>query len=163
MIDFMLSSAEEDLLAGKIPTASKEPPPVELPMPVQQQQQQQQQQSQDTSAFWTFAYWQKYFNVDTKDVTTRMLSSLWPLTSFSTVSADLYGPFWIPTTVIFCLFATSSLAESIARTWAGKEMNVFDITVLSYASITVYSYVIALPALIYFIGRYFKSEHVFCN
>ena len=62
----MLSSAEEDLLAGKIPAPQKQPatiaPIQELPLPVQQQQ------PSPAAGFWRMEYWQHYFNVDTKDV-----------------------------------------------------------------------------------------------
>lgn len=63
----MLSSAEEDLLAGKIssgPAKPNEAPVPLLPPPVQQAQPTQ----TNTSAFWTMEYWKQYFNVDSKDV-----------------------------------------------------------------------------------------------
>jgi hypothetical protein len=66
----MLSSAEEDLLAGKIPAPQKElatiAPIQELPLPVVQQQ-----QANPSAGFWRIEYWQHYFNVDTKDVTRK--------------------------------------------------------------------------------------------
>jgi hypothetical protein len=92
-----------------------------------------------------------------------MLLAIWPTSSFSAHIAgnpDFYGPFWIPTTVIFCLFATSTMAESISKKWSGQEFTSFDITLLSYAAATVYSYVIALPSLIFFTSKYFKNEQV---
>jgi hypothetical protein len=73
---------------------------------------------------------------------------------------DLYGPFWVPTTVIFCLFAGSTIAESIAQTWSGKKYNAMDIKSLSFAAGTVYSYVLALPAIIYFTAKYYKANSI---
>jgi hypothetical protein len=66
----MLSSAEEDLLAGKIPAvnnATIQPlqDPI-LPLPVQQSAVPAGPQGQ--GPIWSFEYWKSYFNVDTKDV-----------------------------------------------------------------------------------------------
>ncbi len=52
----------------------------------------------------------------------RVLGALLPTTSFMDIiggNPDFYGPFWVPTTVIFVLFATSTVAESIAKVWSG--------------------------------------------
>lgn len=73
---------------------------------------------------------------------------------------DFYGPFWIPTTVIFCLFATSTIAESIALKWSGKTIDSFDITVLTFAALIVYSYVAALPFILYLVSKYYKVTTV---
>jgi hypothetical protein len=65
--NFMLSAAEEDLLAGKIPQPQREPPRAtfeeRLPPPVQQRT-----APASSAGFWTLDYWKVYFNVDTKDV-----------------------------------------------------------------------------------------------
>ncbi len=50
----------------------------------------------------------------------RCYSTLLPtsssyLSTHLTPAADLYGPFWTLTTLIFCLFVFSSLASSLAR------------------------------------------------
>ncbi|KAJ7035941.1 hypothetical protein C8F04DRAFT_1097158 [Mycena alexandri] len=62
-------------------------------------------------------YYQSYFDVDTKTVLRRCYSTLLPSSSdyLSTHlnPADLYGPFWTLTTLIFTLFLSSSLAASI--------------------------------------------------
>lgn len=135
--NFMLSSAEEELITGKLNP--------ELPLPVTQSQPQQSQ------AFWTLAYWQQYFNINTTDLTDRMLGTV-STKSFSTIlnsNPDLYGPFWIPTTVIFLLFASSTVATSISS-------NRIDISILTFAAIIVYSYLAIMSGLIYAIARYHK-------
>ena len=68
---FMLSSAEEDLLAGKIsvgPPSNLQAPL--LPAPVQQPT------APPNNPFWTFEFWKNYFNVDTKDVFSRSFQFL---------------------------------------------------------------------------------------
>lgn len=96
--NFMLSSAEEDLIAGKIPTAQPAADKVKvsqgqplLPLPVQVP-------TTQTAAFWTLAYWAHYFRVDTNDVLYRISSTLLPQINYQDVigdNPDLYGPFWV--------------------------------------------------------------------
>ncbi|KAI8925930.1 hypothetical protein BC831DRAFT_458868 [Entophlyctis helioformis] len=187
--DFVLSSAEADLIAGKVSspaTKSKAgaaggagsgagadnfgfsaaaPTSAAGAQQSQQQQQQQQQQGQQaspTGAFWALEYWAHYFRVDSNDVGNRILSSLMPTKSFvDTIgdNPDFYGPFWIPTTVIFALFATSTMAESIAKAWSNKPYT-YDMTLLTYASGTVYTYVVLLPAIVWGIAKYYKIESI---
>jgi hypothetical protein len=56
----------------------------------------------------------KYFNVTTADVRSRLLYSLVPFNSkfydISEQTPDLYGPFWIYTTLIFIIAAAGSLS-----------------------------------------------------
>jgi hypothetical protein len=64
----MLSSAEEDLLAGKISSVggNLQASSSLLPAPVQQPT-----AAPPNNPFWTFEFWKNYFNVDTKDVFSR--------------------------------------------------------------------------------------------
>ena len=59
----------------------------------------------------------KYFNVTTVDVRSRLLYSLIPFNpkfyDISENTPDLYGPFWIYTTLIFIIAAAGSLAKYI--------------------------------------------------
>ncbi|KAI8893389.1 hypothetical protein BC833DRAFT_531829 [Globomyces pollinis-pini] len=158
----MLSTAEEDLIAGKINNNPINNNTINnntiitntLPAPVTQQT--------PTVAFWTVSYWSHYFQIDTNMVTDRMLAAIVPTKQFHTVLAnnpDFYGPFWIPTTVIFVLFAASTVAESIANKFS-KTQYTFDITLLSSASVTVYSFVTLLPAILFAIAKWYKINQI---
>jgi hypothetical protein len=65
----------------------------------------------------------KYFNVNAKDVSSRLLYSLIPFNpkfyDISVNSPDLYGPFWIYTTLIFIIAAAGSISgflqDNLAR------------------------------------------------
>ena len=154
--NFMLSNAEQELLDGKISSPPLNAPPLDLPPPVQQ--------GSSGKGFWNIEYWIQYFDVDTTDVTKRMLASLNPLVDFNNLlsgNPDLYGPFWVPTTVIFVLFATSTFAESLIKLANDDPNYKIDITMLSFAAGTVYAYISILPAILYFAGKYYKAEHVF--
>lgn len=74
--------------------------------------------------------------------------------------ADLYGPFWTLTTLIFCLFVFSSLAASIAAylsdpdTASPTDPIVYDFGLLSVAVGIVYIYGLAFPVLLWLGLRY---------
>lgn len=60
-------------------------------------------------------FWHKWFNVTTIDVTKRITSSLLfftpTLVNVIGKNPDLYGPFWIYTTLIFMLAGSGNLAS----------------------------------------------------
>lgn len=69
--------------------------------------------------------------------------------------ADLYGPFWTLTTLIFTLFLSSSLAASISvyLSAPGTEYD-YNFHLLSIAVTLVYAYGLALPVLLWLALRY---------
>ncbi|KAH8106229.1 Yip1-domain-containing protein [Cristinia sonorae] len=117
------------------------------------------------SGFWTIEYYQPYFDVDTKTVLRRCYSTLLPtsrnyLSTTLTPSADLYGPFWTLTTLIFSLFVFSSLAASIAAYMSDPEASSptdpieYNFTLLSTAAGIVYAYGLGVPVLLWLGLRY---------
>ncbi|KAK7695668.1 hypothetical protein QCA50_000304 [Cerrena zonata] len=115
--------------------------------------------------FWSVEYYQPYFDVDTKIVLKRCYSTLLPtsssyLSTHLTPQADLYGPFWTLTTLIFALFVSSSLASSIAVYLSDPEASSptdpieYDFGLLSVAVGIIYSYGLALPVLLWLGLRY---------
>ncbi|KIJ28533.1 hypothetical protein M422DRAFT_214747 [Sphaerobolus stellatus SS14] len=103
----------------------------------------------NASGFWTIEYYQKYFDVDTKTVLTRCLTTLLPtlpsyLTAHINPAPDLYGPFWTLTTLIFSLFVFSSLASSIVSYLSASPIT-YDFQLLSVAVGLVYIYGIGVP------------------
>ncbi|XP_038837008.1 protein YIPF1-like isoform X2 [Salvelinus namaycush] len=69
-----------------------------------------------TSGFWTFEYYQSFFNVDTMQVLDRVKGSVMPLPGRNFIkhtlqsSPDLYGPFWICVTLVFSLAISGNLS-----------------------------------------------------
>lgn len=111
-----------------------------------------------SSSFWSLDYYQSYFDIDTKTVLSRCLTTLYPLhpsyTSAHLVpSPDLYGPFWTLTTLIFTLFITSSLASSIVAYLSSQEVD-YDFALLSTAVGLVYAYGMGVPVLLWGVLRY---------
>jgi protein YIPF1/2 len=135
--------------------------------------------SQSKGGFWTVEYYQPYFDVDTQTVCNplvtfqsaitlilrtsqvlrRCYATLLP-TSTSYLSthlnpADLYGPFWTLTTLIFTLFLSSSLAASISAYLSapGSQYD-YNFQLLSIAVSLVYAYGLAIPVLLWLALRY---------
>lgn len=69
---------------------------------------------------------------------------------------DLYGPFWVPTTLIFSLFLSSSLSSSIQAYLAGHVYD-YDFAALSVAVSVVYTYALAVPIGLWAVMRYWAK------
>ncbi|KAJ2746292.1 hypothetical protein GGI20_001493 [Coemansia sp. BCRC 34301] len=109
---------------------------------------------------WHTEYWAQFFNVDSRDVVQRSFLAVVPKDSFLDVynaNPDLWGTFWIPTSVIFAMFVTASLSQSIAVALAGHKRE-YDFTMLSFAVFTIYTYVLAIGAFVYLATKYFGSQ-----
>ncbi|XP_067273746.1 protein YIPF1-like [Pseudorasbora parva] len=68
-----------------------------------------------TGGFWTFEYYQSFFNIDTVQVLDRIKGSVMPLPGRNFVkhhirsNPDLYGPFWICVTLVFSVAISGNL------------------------------------------------------
>ncbi|KZT12966.1 Yip1 domain family protein [Laetiporus sulphureus 93-53] len=119
--------------------------------------------SSGRSGFWTLEAYQHHFDVDTKTVLQRCYMTMFPpaapsyLSTYLSPSADLYGPFWTLTTLIFSLFVCSSLASAIAAWLSNPDAAAsiaYDFGLIFTATALVYAYGIALPVLLWFALRY---------
>ncbi|RCH77543.1 hypothetical protein CU098_005315, partial [Rhizopus stolonifer] len=100
-------------------------------------------QSNVGKPIWSVEYYAQFFDVNTSQVIERCLKSMYPVGDFAhdtlNNNPDLYGPFWIATSVVFSVFVCSSLAGSLAAYMSGKPY-VYDFTLLSFAVVVVYIY-----------------------
>lgn len=81
---------------------------------------------------WTLSFYAQFFDVDTNSVLSRCWAALYPRANFLDVlegNPDLYGPFWIATTVVFILFLGGTISQYLSRT--GSEHFAYDFTLLS--------------------------------
>ncbi|XP_012291709.1 protein YIPF2 [Aotus nancymaae] len=82
---------------------------------------QEKQHQQQQPGFWTFSYYQSFFDVDTSQVLDRIKGSLLPRPGHNFVRhylrnrPDLYGPFWICATLAFVLAVTGNLTLVLAQ------------------------------------------------
>lgn len=103
-----------------------------------------------TSSFWTFSYYQQFFDVDTVQVRQRLLWSMIPnpnksyLQNYIRPNPDLYGPFWTCVTLIFCIAIAGNMANYLQM---GTETYVwkYDFHKVSFAASVIFSYVIIVP------------------
>ncbi|KAI8882411.1 Yip1-domain-containing protein [Backusella circina FSU 941] len=110
---------------------------------------------------WSLDYYSRFFDVDTSQVIERCLKSMYPVGDFAADTLnnqpDLYGPFWISTTVVFSVFVCSSLAGSLAAYIAGQP-HVYDFRTLSVAVFVIYMYGFFCPAAVWASTKYFGCQ-----
>ncbi|KAK0787251.1 hypothetical protein LTR75_012953 [Friedmanniomyces endolithicus] len=79
-------------------------------------------QSSSRRYLWSLAFYQQFFDVDTSAILLRCRAALFPGQNFLDVldgNPDLYGPFWIATTVVFILFMTGTISAYLAQQGKG--------------------------------------------
>lgn len=148
-IDLMSSSSSN--LQTTIPHMDYKDPPREftssdVPIPHLDDPNQQQL----VKSFWTLEYYQRFFDVNTKDVTDRILSSIIPsgdnsLKNDIKLRPDLYGPFWISVTLVFTIAISGNIANYLQH---GVEVNYhwkYDFHLVSYAATTILIYISVVP------------------
>lgn len=72
---------------------------------------------QSKKYLWSISFYAQFFDVDTNDVLKRCGAAVFPRSNFLDVldgNPDLYGPFWIATTVVVILFLTGTMSKSLA-------------------------------------------------
>ncbi|XP_050402638.1 protein YIPF1 isoform X2 [Patella vulgata] len=107
-----------------------------------------------TSSFWTFEYYQQYFDVDSKQVLHRIAGSMIPLpgrnylVSHIRPNPDLYGPFWICMTLVFTIAISGNLANYLQSASTQYEWK-YDFHKVSYAATAIFSYWWLIPLALY--------------
>lgn len=106
------------------------------------------------------AYFRQFFRVTEAEVIARLRLSLRPFKSdffeISRSNPDLYGPFWILTTIVFLLSSMGNLARYF-NNWEKSEF-IFKLSLVRYAVIIVYGLGIGFPILLSLILRLFESH-----
>eukprot|EP01137_Pigoraptor_chileana_P034864 Opistho-2@28053 len=107
---------------------------------------------------WSIDYYRKYFDVGSAQVGRRILKSVWPfhrdfLDSISS-SPDMYGPFWIATTLIFAAAMTGNLSSYLASFRLGTEDWRYDFSKVTFAASAIYGYATLVPVVVWAILRY---------
>lgn len=102
--------------------------------------------------FFSFAFYQQYFDVDTEQVTKRLVNSAIPthknfITEFVQPIPDLYGPFWVCCTLVFSIGIFSNIAQYIENKGGAGEYG-SDFRMVTGASSLIASYVLIVPFII---------------
>ena len=108
---------------------------------------------------WNTAFWTRYFEVDTKDILMRIFTSLWPVSKkfLDDVKGnpDLWGPFWICTTLVFFMTWTGNLASYINSYIAGTgDTWNPDVQKLPWGAMSVFGYWLVIPLIFWGIFKY---------
>ncbi|PVV04400.1 hypothetical protein BB560_001101 [Smittium megazygosporum] len=117
-------------------------------------------ESLSSNSIWELNFWAQYFNIDTNQVFRRCYLSLTFDKDFlEDISVnyngpDLWGPFWIPTTVVYSIFVTTILSLSIAVAFGSEVKTDFSFLTLSSALSIVYLYVFLVPIAVGFGMKY---------
>ena len=104
---------------------------------------------------------QKYFDIDTEEIKERLISSLIPLNSrfYNLIEKkpDLYGPFWIYTTLIFVISASGSMTKYLQGITNEDYFQQF----IPKAAYIIYGIGFCLPIIIFVIMYFFGSNTPF--
>jgi hypothetical protein len=117
------------------------------------------QQNSSKRLLWSISFYQQFFDVDTNQILARCRAALYPRQNFLDVlegNPDLYGPFWIATTVVVILFLTGTINQYLAST--GKEHFAYDFRLLSGAAGLIYGYTLFIPLGLWGVLKWFGSE-----
>ncbi|XP_026064374.1 protein YIPF1-like [Carassius auratus] len=104
-----------------------------------------------TGGFWTFEYYQSFFNVDTMQVLDRIKGSVMPLPGRNFVkhhirnNPDLYGPFWICVTLVFSVAISGDLYTFLIKMGDPEFHYRPQFNKVSIAAVTVFLYAWLVP------------------
>lgn len=99
-------------------------------------------------------YYRKFFNVETVEVVSRIQRSLFPikgdfLDSIHT-NPDLYGPFWVVTTLVFLISVCGNVSGKISSYMSAAELNTAsEFEKISVATSVLYTYHTLGPLLVW--------------
>ncbi|XP_041805367.1 protein YIPF1 [Chelmon rostratus] len=101
--------------------------------------------------FWTFEYYQRFFDIETHHVKERILGSMvpWPGKNFINVylrrNPDLYGPFWICTTLVFAIAISGNLSNFLVHLGKPHYKYTPEFRKVTIAATAIFSYAWLVP------------------
>eukprot|EP01088_Endostelium_zonatum_P005931 TRINITY_DN1794_c0_g1_i1.p1 TRINITY_DN1794_c0_g1~~TRINITY_DN1794_c0_g1_i1.p1 ORF type:complete len:332 (-),score=46.13 TRINITY_DN1794_c0_g1_i1:56-1051(-) len=105
---------------------------------------------------WQIQFYGRWFDVDTKDVFLRMSRSLVPYSFHffraTSKNPDLYGPFWIATTLIFFL----TICSHFSRYISDRESYAYNFSQIGEGAIILYLYLLLPPLALTLVFTYFS-------
>ncbi|GJN67181.1 hypothetical protein PLIIFM63780_004623 [Purpureocillium lilacinum] len=148
-LEFHNSNFHDNAPGGRKGAPSSLPPPVTAPS----------SSSSSKRFLWSMSFYAQFFDVDTSAVLSRCWAALYPRANFLDVlegNPDLYGPFWIATTVVLILFLGGTISQYLSTT--GGTPFAYDFRLLSGAAGLIYGYTLFIPVALFLALRYFGSE-----
>lgn len=112
---------------------------------------------------WSLSFYSQFFDVDTTTVLHRCRTALIPFLPntppfLDTLDGnpDLYGPFWIATTVVVILFLTGTISQKLDQ--ENKAHFAYDFKLLSGAAGLIYGYTLFVPLGLWAALRWFGAQ-----
>lgn len=112
---------------------------------------------------WSLSFYAQFFDVDTSTVLYRcrrailpFLPNQQPFLDTLDGNPDLYGPFWIATTVVVILFLTGTISHKLAS--EGRKHFEYDFRLLGGAAGLVYGYTAFVPLGLWAALRWFGAQ-----
>jgi len=119
----------------------------------------QPKQTPSSAHFWSLAYYQHLFDVDTNQVVERVVRSMLPFkfsfVQYTSTNPDFYGPFWIATTLIFMLAITGNLANYLTSDLPSGEWY-YNFNKVTWGALTIYGYTIVIPFIMWLVFKWMK-------
>lgn len=109
------------------------------------------EQSSKKTPFWSLGFFQNLFDVDTDQVLNRLYGALVPfpksfLQHHVNGKPDLYGPFWICTTLVFSIAISGNLANYLQAGAANENYHwKYDFHAVTLSATAIYSYAWIVP------------------
>lgn len=126
------------------------------------------EQFQTKSGLFSFDFYQSLFDVDTDTVCTRLRSAIIPKKNYNFIESvlrarrragpDMYGPFWICTTLVFSTAICGNLANFIANTGDPSYEYSPEFEKVSLVASSVFGYAYFFPVILYFLIKYKVSN-----
>ncbi|XP_008275397.1 protein YIPF1 [Stegastes partitus] len=104
-----------------------------------------------SAPFWTFEYYQKFFDIETHHVKERIFGSVlpWPGRNFIHVylrrNPDLYGPFWICTTFVFAVAISGNISSFLVHSGKPGYKYTPEFQKVTIAATAIFSYAWFVP------------------
>ncbi|XP_026168902.1 protein YIPF1 [Mastacembelus armatus] len=104
-----------------------------------------------SAPFWTFEYYQRFFDIETHHVKERIIGSVlpWPGKNFIHVylrrNPDLYGPFWICTTFVFAVAISGNISNFLVHSGKPNYKYTPDFGKVTIAATAIFSYAWLVP------------------
>ncbi|XP_074543917.1 protein YIPF1 isoform X1 [Halichoeres trimaculatus] len=101
--------------------------------------------------FWTFEYYQQFFDIETHHVRERIIGSMrpWPMKNFIHVylrrNPDLYGPFWICTTLVFAIAISGNISNFLVHLGKPNYKYTPEFRKVTIAATAIFSYAWLVP------------------
>lgn len=119
-----------------------------------------------SKSFWSFEYYQQFFNVDTDQVKNRIIWGMIPrpgvsyLRNYIKPNPDLYGPFWICVTLIFTIAITGNVANYLQYAPTGDYKWKYDFHIVSFAATAIFTYAFIVPLALWSFIKWNNSSQV---